>query len=167
MINLPAGYIVYGGPKINHNRYYGYYVVIYSVDPRPELTDDQRHVPFYLHSDGVWRLSTSFKGEFTGYYETKFSANEAAEFALKSAIGDKDNTITLLPCPFCGHDLNNQDIMDTIYPAFPHIDEDGVERYVYNIVCQVTAGGCDASILGSSAEDCVTKWNTRKFNLIK
>jgi hypothetical protein len=25
MINLPAGYIVYGGPKINHNRYYEVY----------------------------------------------------------------------------------------------------------------------------------------------
>ena len=71
------------------------------------------------------------------------------------------DTINLLPCPFCGHDLNTQDIMDTIYPAFPHIYEDGMEKYIYNIVCQVTAGGCDASILGSSAEDCVTKWNKR------
>jgi len=71
------------------------------------------------------------------------------------------NTINLLPCPFCGHDLNTQDIMDTIYPSFLHIDEDGVEHYIYNIVCQESAGGCGAIILGNSVEDCVTKWNTR------
>ena len=86
MVNLPTGYIVYGEPKINHNIYYGYYVVIYSVDTYPGLTDDQRNSPFYLHSDGVWRLSTVFNGEFTGYYETK----EDAELVLKSAIGDTE-----------------------------------------------------------------------------
>jgi len=71
------------------------------------------------------------------------------------------DTIDLLPCPFCGHDLNTQDIMDTIYPSFLHIDEDGVEHYIYNIVCQESAGGCGAIILGNSVEDCVTKWNKR------
>jgi hypothetical protein len=87
MIKLPAGYIMYGDePKIKHNTNYGYYIVIYSVDPRPGLTDDQRNVPFYLHLDGEWRLSTLFEGEFTGYYETK----EIAELALKSAIGDTE-----------------------------------------------------------------------------
>jgi len=86
MINLPAGYILYGEPKIKHNTNYGYYVVIYSVDTYPGLTDDQRNSPFYLHSDGVWRLSTSFNGEFTGYYETY----EDAELALKSIIGDTE-----------------------------------------------------------------------------
>jgi hypothetical protein len=77
MINLPVGYILYGEPKIKHNTNYGYYV-------RPRLTDGQRIIPFYLHSDGVWRLSTAFNGEFTGYYETY----EDAELVLKSAIGD-------------------------------------------------------------------------------
>ena len=71
------------------------------------------------------------------------------------------NTINLLSCPFCGHDLNSQDIEDTIYPISAYTDEDGMEHYIYNIVCQKSAGGCDASILGDSIEDCVTKWNTR------
>jgi len=78
------------------------------------------------------------------------------------------DNITLLPCPFCGHDLNTQDIEDTIYPTSSYIDEDGMEKYIYNIVCQVSAGGCDASILGDSVEKCITKWNKRVlFNKIE
>ena len=88
MVNLPTGYIMYGDePKIKHNTDYGYYVIICSVDPRPRLTDDQRYIYFYLHSDGGWRSSTLFKGKYTGYYKTK----ESAELALKSAIGDTND----------------------------------------------------------------------------
>ena len=60
----------------------------------------------------------------------------------------------ILPCPFCGHDLETQDMMDTIYPV-------GRSDDLFQIVCQGNAGGCDASMLGSSPEECVRKWNKR------
>jgi len=88
MINLPAGYIVYGEPMIHWNQW-GHYILIYGIDGGVFDSDEiltQRLVPFYLHSDGVWRVLTSFKGKFTGYYETK----ETAELVLKSAIGDTE-----------------------------------------------------------------------------
>lgn len=64
--------------------------------------------------------------------------------------------VVLLPCPFCGHDLNTQDILDTIYP----ITRVG-ETAIYNIICQEHSGGCDAGILGDSPEHCIAKWNRR------
>ena len=99
MIKLPADYIVYGEPGI-YKSLFGdkYYIVIHSKIPYQEFIPSQwitgfpdsiqDDVPFYLHSDGEWRLSTKlYSGEFTGYYETK----EAAELALKSAIGDNND----------------------------------------------------------------------------
>jgi len=97
MINLPAGYILYGEPGI-YKSLFGdrYYIVIHSKIPYKEFIPSQwitgfshslEDVPFYLHSDGEWRFSTKlYSGEFTGYYETK----EAAELVLKSAIGDTE-----------------------------------------------------------------------------
>ena len=60
----------------------------------------------------------------------------------------------LKPCPFCGNDINKQDPLDTIYPM-------GRETNIYEIVCQQSAGGCDAMILGGSIEECIKKWNRR------
>ena len=65
----------------------------------------------------------------------------------------------LLPCPFCGHDLNTQDPSDTIYPACRNLN---TGEYIYQIVCQENAGGCSATILGDSKEDCISLWNTRR-----
>lgn len=62
----------------------------------------------------------------------------------------------LLPCPFCGNDLNRQDPLDTIYPAILLAGSN-----VYTIVCQEAAGGCEANILGETPEECVQKWNRR------
>lgn len=58
----------------------------------------------------------------------------------------------LLHCPFCGNDLNAQDPQDTIYPI----------HGMYQIVCQENVGGCSATILGDSREDCISLWNTRR-----
>lgn len=63
----------------------------------------------------------------------------------------------LLPCPFCGNDLNNQDPCDTIYPAYYNHN-----KYTYQIVCQENVGGCSATILGDTKEDCISLWNTRR-----
>lgn len=66
-------------------------------------------------------------------------------------------TPDLLPCPFCGHDMDTQlqnDPEDTIYPMTRTQD-------VWNIVCQEVDGGCNASILGRTPEECFEKWNRR------
>ena len=62
----------------------------------------------------------------------------------------------LKPCPFCGNDLNKQDEMDTIYLAFRFREEP-----LYQIVCQEHYGGCSATILGYSKEECIELWNRR------
>jgi hypothetical protein len=94
MINLPAGYILYGEPGIHYNSPankhkdlwcpYGWYI---SVDCEYIGTGYCNADCFYLHSDGNWRPSTLFNGKYTGYYETK----EAAEFVLNSVIGDTND----------------------------------------------------------------------------
>jgi hypothetical protein len=64
----------------------------------------------------------------------------------------------LLPCPFCGNDLNNQDPIDTIYPASR---KDAEGNQLWQIVCQEHYGGCTATILGYSKRECIQHWNTR------
>ena len=71
-------------------------------------------------------------------------------------IVDRMKLQRIKPCPFCGHDLNTQDELDTIYPVGHSFDTP-----VYQIVCQTSSGGCDASILGDSKEDCIRRWNRR------
>jgi len=63
----------------------------------------------------------------------------------------------LLPCPFCGHDMNRQLAWypeDTIYPVTK-------DYSVWNLICSALDGGCDAEILGRSREECFEKWNRR------
>jgi hypothetical protein len=95
MINLPIGYTVCGEPKIYFNPFGGnckfrYYIAIFSEIPYERIPGHSgvimKSVPFYLHSDGIWRLSTLFENQYTGYYE-KY---EDAEIALKSVIGDTE-----------------------------------------------------------------------------
>ena len=66
--------------------------------------------------------------------------------------------MNFLPCPFCGNDLNKQDILDTVYPA----SEGRFGYKLWQVVCQGNAGGCDASILADSEEDAIKAWNKRK-----
>jgi hypothetical protein len=61
--------------------------------------------------------------------------------------------MNLKPCPFCGNDLNNQDPLDTVYPA-------DREDTLYQVVCQV----CSATILGESRQDAISCWNMRTDN---
>lgn len=66
--------------------------------------------------------------------------------------------MTILPCPFCGNDLNKQDPIDTIYPT---TKPDHISKQLWKIVCQEHYGGCSATILGWSKEECIKLWNRR------
>lgn len=73
----------------------------------------------------------------------------------------RDNMI-LKACPFCGHDLNNQDPMDTLYPANRWWNPETEEmEYSWHIVCQENAGGCSCEVYGRDPSDCIEKWNQR------
>jgi hypothetical protein len=69
----------------------------------------------------------------------------------------------LKPCPFCGFIPDVQDD-DCIYPVRNYIidpnSSDLTDR-VWTLVCYVSGGGCDASVLGDFREDVIRKWNTR------
>ena len=70
----------------------------------------------------------------------------------------------LLPCPFCGFQVDILD-EDCIYPATrPEYDKEtkSMVYKIYEINCYESGGGCSANILGDSPLDCVNKWNTRK-----
>lgn len=63
----------------------------------------------------------------------------------------------ILPCPFCGKDIDLQYKRypeDTLYPVTKDCS-------VWNLICSALDGGCDACILGSSKSECISKWNTR------
>ena len=63
--------------------------------------------------------------------------------------------MNLKSCPFCGNDLNSQDLWhETIYPH-------NKDRSIWSINCAEECGGCGAQLLGSSADDCIEKWNHR------
>jgi len=61
---------------------------------------------------------------------------------------------TFRDCPFCGQDLNGQDIMDTVYPT-------DRERTSWQVVCQTLAGGCGATVYGETEEEAMDNWNRR------
>ena len=63
----------------------------------------------------------------------------------------------ILPCPFCGKDIDLQYKrypVDTLYPATKDFS-------VWELICSALDGGCDASILGSNKSECIEKWNRR------
>jgi hypothetical protein len=57
------------------------------------------------------------------------------------------------PCPFCGFQPRAED-PDCVYPV-------NREKTIWNLVCYTTGGGCDARVLGASAEEVMKKWNRR------
>lgn len=59
----------------------------------------------------------------------------------------------LLPCPFCGLQINDEDPRSYI-----HFQQ---RNGLYQLCCLEEAGGCTASVLGRSREEVVKRWNTR------
>ena len=79
---------------------------------------------------------------------------ESTEIAKHVERLSSNNDPKLLPCPFCGNDLNQQDPLDTIYP----VNREGT---IWNVFCTESSGGCDASIMADTAEQAIKKWNSR------
>jgi hypothetical protein len=70
----------------------------------------------------------------------------------------------LLPCPFCGFQIDIND-EDCLYPASrPEYDviTDSMKYGLYEINCYEIGGGCGISIISDSPDNCIKKWNTRK-----
>lgn len=57
-------------------------------------------------------------------------------------------------CPFCGFDDLDSDDPDIIYPM-------NIEKTLYILVCNESYGGCNASVLGTSIEECIQHWERR------
>ena len=90
----------------------------------------------------------------------------------------------LLPCPFCGKDLNSKsyytDINEILHPSgtvWRTIFDDGdstpiieydfyknreeSDNLCYQINCPEIYGGCGAEMHGDSKDEVIAKWNTR------
>ena len=65
--------------------------------------------------------------------------------------------IDLKPCPFCGFKPEYED-GDCCYPVA--MDRHG-NYSLYGLHCYCTGGGCGASVIAATPEECVTIWNTR------
>jgi hypothetical protein len=61
------------------------------------------------------------------------------------------------PCPFCGHEPRRDNLEDSLHPL-------NRERTLWTFSCLDNEGGCNASVLGNSAEECVKLWNTRALS---
>lgn len=84
-------------------------------------------------------------------------------------------TVELLPCPFCGHQPDPDNLHDSLHPtgSYWREDADGLRHYVrhaqrhesdgavWGFSCLVSEGGCGASISADSENEVVKAWNKR------
>lgn len=89
-----------------------------------------------------------------------------------TALNDRAAASELAPCPFCGR-KPPEDLIDTLYPGMRWREEDGFkfyvapgrsrksDGYVWTMHCNVSAGGCGATISGDSEEEARAAWNRR------
>ena len=60
--------------------------------------------------------------------------------------------MTVKPCPFCGLQMNDEDLEDVLHPQ-----RDGL----WVISCIDVGGGCGVTMFGDSEAEVVEKWNRR------
>ena len=79
----------------------------------------------------------------------------------------------LLPCPFCGKQMDAED-GDTLYPNGMAWERSGKrkqytygitgikpEQWCFVVACHQHNGGCGAEINADSAKEAIERWNTR------
>ena len=80
----------------------------------------------------------------------------------------------LKPCPFCGFEFRDDELVDTFYRSgtrwvdmptmrryFSHRDAPTDAAYCWTIHCAEEMGGCGASISGDTYDETAHKWNSR------
>lgn len=61
---------------------------------------------------------------------------------------------TLKPCPFCGHQPREDNLVDSVYPLTR-------DYTVWSAGCVDNEGGCNASSMGGTMLEAVDNWNKR------
>ena len=86
----------------------------------------------------------------------------------------RNKNITLLPCPFCGKDVDSNK-QYTLHPngigwmfdeelevrTYHKKNEVPTEQWCWIVNCPACDGGCGAEIHGDSMEEAVARWNIR------
>ena len=74
------------------------------------------------------------------------------------------------PCPFCGEEVEEDDIYPTgsgwkdhgdglrSYHSFRHVPQ---EQWCYSVHCEVTRGGCGVEMSGDTKQEAIDNWNRR------
>jgi hypothetical protein len=79
------------------------------------------------------------------------------------------------PCPFCGHNPDLGNLMDSLHPTGSYWrEEEGFRHYfrrdqqspgdgqVWTFGCLETEGGCGAEIRADSRDEVLAAWNRRE-----
>ena len=84
------------------------------------------------------------------------------------------NTLKLLPCPFCDHDMEMTDLKDALHPSgvYWRVDK-GIRHYIrhpdrkptdipcWTFSCLTHEGGCGVTMNGDSRDEVINRWNRR------
>ena len=73
---------------------------------------------------------------------------------LRRNIKQQPNGYTLKPCPFCGHQPFEDNLIDSIHPVTR-------DSTIWEAGCVDNEGGCNAYVLGGTMQEAIDNWNKR------